>query len=285
MTTLTFKDELTLLGFLSGQGQALTTAKLRSALKPVLRQQSLDFSTLLPRLAELALIEELPRQPRTRSSRWRLAPPGHESMQARLGEGSTRGRGWMMKAARALASGRTLGVTSRMAVTIAGQPDALATFYLATRLGLEFQPGMTTLGLARELAASELGVTNARAETLWNGLIERALGTKAAEENEPCSIEPFSIQVQRAARTATHGWFGPGKLFIHHAWETWRRKTGDPLDLPEFKKRLLAALRAGELGLTRADFTPVLDPIELAQAEIRDGVETFHFLTIEQTTP
>jgi hypothetical protein len=287
MNILTFDDELTLLGLLSGQGQALTTGKLRGALKPVLQKQQLDFSTLLPRLAEFALIEKLPAAPRSRSARWRLAPPGHETLQARLGGGSVKGRGWMMRAARALATARTLGVAPRMAAMIAGQQDALATFYLATRLGAEFQPDMTALSLAREIAAAELDVTNARPEALWREFIKRALGANPVSltggvENGPSGIERFSMQVQRAARATHEGWFGPGKVFIHRVWETWRRAESASLDLPAFKERLLLALRAGHLGLTRADFTSTLAPDDLAQAEIRDGSDTFHFLSVNQ---
>ncbi len=282
MTTLNFLDELALLGFSIGNDQGVTSGKLRDTLKPLLCKRRPDFSALLPRLAELSLIEELPRAPRARASRWRLAVRGRETLESRLGGESSRGRGWMMKAARTLATGRMLAVTPRTATLLASQQDALATFYLATRLGTTFEPGMTTLTLARELAATQLGVMNARPETLWNGLMERALASDPdgeEEAREPGPVEPFSAQLRRAARRTRDGWFGPHKIFIHFAWRAWRRETHETLGLSDFKERLLHLLRTGEIALTRADFTATLDPADLTEAEIRDGGETFHFLT------
>ena len=149
---------------------------------------------------------------------------------------------------------------------------------LAGRLGWTFEPGTTARTLALDVAAEELGAPNAQPESLWQSLLERAASSRAGKQTEP-----FAKQIARAARTAPNeAWFGPRKLFIHRAWEAWQRATEDTgTDLAAFKARLLAALRAGELGLARADFPDANDPADLRASETRYGTETFHFITAE----
>ncbi len=290
MNALTFSESLTLLALLGASEIGFTVAKLREAQRPALANQTADFSAALASLVARGAAEKLTRAPRQRTDRWRLTAAGREALAASLGALPAAGRGALVKAAHALAAAQVLGLAPGAAAAMAASEAALPAYFLAQKLGREFIPGMTGETLARDAAAMALGASNAQPATLRAALLARALHASpplpfAAVFGGPAPArESFSAQTLRAARTApADAWFGPRKLFIHRAWERWRLLASDTAtDLPTFKTRLLAALRAGELGLTRADFTATLAPADLAAAEVRDGGELFHFLTAER---
>jgi hypothetical protein len=103
----------------------------------------------------------------------------------------------------------------------------------------------------------------------------------------PPPTEPpaaFAADVLRAAGAATAGWFGDRKIFVYAVWDQLR---SDPrwsaLTLPAFKAQLLAAHRAGELTLARADLVAAMDPALVAASEIAADGASFHFLVKEPT--
>ena len=78
------------------------------------------------------------------------------------------------------------------------------------------------------------------------------------------------------------GWFGDRKVFVSAVWHELR---GEPrwsaLTLDDFKARLVAAHRAGELVLARADLVAAMDPELVAASEITADGASFHFIVKE----
>lgn len=308
MNPLPLLEALALLALTTRPDADLSASKISEALKPSVATLKGDLAAALAGLVERGFVEKLPRAPRQRGDRWRATSAGREALVAQLGTLlPTSARGAAGKAARALAAAHALGIAPRLAALLATEADALPTYLLARQLGHEFHPGITNArSLAREAAAKALAAGNTQPATLWRSIFQSALAagdempapvgdTKPAPEaddspadshpREPArSAEPFVQQLRNAARLAPEAaWFGSRKLFIYRAWEAWRTIAAeDSDDLAAFKKRLLAALRAGDVGLTRADFTATLNPGDLAASELRDGTETFHFITAER---
>lgn len=269
-------DELLLLFIFANDKEGATLGVLTGELKSF-HSHTVDINSKLTHLAQLGLVGQIPPKKGSRSMKWRLEPPGRERLIQRLGFSPTRKGTWKQKAARALAAVHALKLEPRIAGAIATN-DLLAEYFLAQRLGLEFHASLTADGIGERIAAAALETVNGRSPTLWKGLFRRAFESQLSTSG-PSENQRFVEQVNHTLHTAKDGWFGEHKLFIHRAWETWRSETGETLDLSGFKDRLLIALRAGHLGLARADFTETLDPADLQQAEIRDGEETFHFIT------
>ena len=262
-----------------GAGEnGLTPSGIANALRPLLRVGASPLRAACVRFEQLGLADKV--VPRPRSVRWQINPSGREAAARLLGGAPAHGRNWLIRAARKRGVVHLLGLDERSAAAAAANADTLAACLRAKRRGWTFEPGTTLQNLARDAAAQDLQAANARPASLWKGLLERVLSADAPVRT---GSEPLAAQIARAARTAPdEAWFGPGKFFIHRAWEAWRHATGDSgTDLAAFKARLLAALRAGELGLTRADFPDAIAPAELAAAETRYGAETFHFITAE----
>lgn len=312
---LTFLQFLTALGLATAPESGRTEMDIRKTLgrelAPLFTRRERGPNQTLRDLAERGLVEELPRPPRSRAARWRLLPAGREVLTARLGGAATlEGRGATAKAARLMAMAEALSISPRVADMVLRKRDALLACLLSRHLDEPFDETTTLETLAATVAARALGASNAQIPTLRGALLQRCLAAEGAPlfakhpptvsksngselpedpaaEASPrrgASTAEFLPSVFRAARTAPEeAWFGQGKLFIHRAWEAWRAQSGDTAtDLATFKAQLLAALRTGEIGLTRADFTATLDPADLAAAELRDGAETFHFLTAER---
>jgi hypothetical protein len=269
-------DELLLLFIFANEKEGATLGVLTSELKSF-HSHAVDISSKLSHLAQLGLVGQLPPKKGSRSIKWRLEPAGRERLIQRLGFNPARKGTWKQKAARALAAGHALKLEPRIAGAIATN-DLLAEYFLTQQLGLEFHASLTADGIGERIAAAALETVNGKSPTLWKGVFRRAL--ESHDFTPEASDRPrFVEQINHTLSTAKEGWFGEHKLFVHRAWETWQRETGETIDLSAVKDRLLAALRAGHLGLARADFTETLDPADLEQAEIRDGEETFHFIT------
>jgi len=100
-----------------------------------------------------------------------------------------------------------------------------------------------------------------------------------APEAQPAS---FASDVMRAAGATHEGRFGDRKVFVSAVWHELR---GDPrwseLTLDEFKARLVAAHRAGELVLARADLVAAMDPELVAASQIMADGASFHFIVKE----
>jgi hypothetical protein len=103
-----------------------------------------------------------------------------------------------------------------------------------------------------------------------------------AHDSEPRS---FAGDVLQAAGAVRDGWLGDRKVFVSAIWhELHRNPRWSALTLDEFKARLVAAHRAGELVLERADFVPAMDPELVATSEITVDGASFHFLVKEPVT-
>jgi hypothetical protein len=74
-------------------------------------------------------------------------------------------------------------------------------------------------------------------------------------------------------------------VFVSAVWHELRQ---DPrwsaISLRDFKARLVAAHRAGELSLARADLVAAMDPELVAVSEIISDGASFHFLVKEPAT-
>ena len=127
--------------------------------------------------------------------------------------------------------------------------------------------------LVRQLAAKELGVPRADARALRDGLVR---GWLSGRELGPVA---FVDEVRATARTLRDGAFGERKVFISSVWDHMRRHgPWSALTLDEFKARLLAAHRAGELVLARADLVAAMPAALVAASETGTDGASFHFI-------
>lgn len=125
--------------------------------------------------------------------------------------------------------------------------------------------------------STETGAANADAPA------EHADASSANPEASPGHAEPtFAEAALRAAAAVEDGRFGDRKVFASAAWEVLRRAPAwSGLALDDFKARLLAAHRAGELTLARADLVAAMDPVLVAASEIVADGASFHFVVVE----
>jgi hypothetical protein len=128
-----------------------------------------------------------------------------------------------------------------------------------------------------------------RAPEVTRGIVEPAPDRGVAPSDEPAEPAPaasFAGDALRAAAAVTEGRFGDRKVFVSAAWDELRR---DPrwseLALAEFKARLVAAHRAGELALARADLVAAMDPALVAASEIAVDGASFHFIVLKEPAP
>jgi hypothetical protein len=213
------------------------------------------------------------------------------------------GRGWRTPAARILAAIHVLKLDPYLAPVVKG--EGLLVYFLAKRLGEEFDASTTLVALARRVAASELKLSRGDTAFIWKGVISRGLASPAAEPSvgaaqsgagseihdiadlsDSAALTRFVEEVKRTGRHAKDGWSGSRKLLIHRAWEVWRAGSTDPADLGQFKDRLLRALSAGFIELARADFPMGIKQADLDAALTNYGDERFHFITFyEEARP
>jgi hypothetical protein len=138
--------------------------------------------------------------------------------------------------------------------------------------------------LVRVLAAREVGAPRPELRALRDALVRRwlagrTLGAASAATGEAPS---FAGAVLAAAGTAREGRFGDRKVFVSAVWdELHKRPAWAALALDDFKARLVAAHRAGELTLARADLVAAMDPALVAASEIAADGASFHFLVKE----
>jgi hypothetical protein len=145
--------------------------------------------------------------------------------------------------------------------------------------------------LVRVLAAREVGAPRPELRALRDALVRswlagRTLGEPARAEAAaaPTGAHGFAADVLRAAGETADGWFGDRKVFVSAVWDQLRRARGwSAVTLDEFKRRLIAAHRAGELVLARADLVAAMDPATVAASEIATDGASFHFIVKEPT--
>jgi hypothetical protein len=156
-------------------------------------------------------------------------------------------------------------------------PAELRALFVQRRLGSEAGPPER---LVRVLAAREVDAPRSELRALRDALVRGWLAGRTPGAPAP---EPFAEAVRRAAGEVVDGWFGDRKVFVSAVWDQLRK---DPqwveLGLAGFKAQLLAAHRAGELSLARADLVAAMDPALVAASEIIADGASFHFLVQER---
>lgn len=130
------------------------------------------------------------------------------------------------------------------------------------------------------------GEENAAPEPAQTTTSPHPVIANAASYARPLDLPAFaSAAVAAARRTPPAGWFGDNKVFISHAWQTFRQQPGGQnVDLPAFKQRLVEANREGLLRLSRADLVSAMDPADVRASETRYLNAEFHFILIERAT-
>ena len=155
-------------------------------------------------------------------------------------------------------------------------PAEVRSFFLQRELATE--PGPPEK-LVRLLARREVNAPRS-----GRGILQAALVSGWLEHHEVGAPvdRPFASEVKDVARSVRDGVFGDRKVFIASAWEELRRQPRwTALSLDDFKDRLLAAHRAGDLSLARADLVAAMNPDLVAASEtVTDGA-SFHFILRE----
>lgn len=196
------------------------------------------------------------------------------------------------------ANGKVLGKASEMAVRIAA-----ATVGAGALEGRPRQPIALALGRrwasATKSPVSAHGANGKRepvpAEPLYrpapHGQLPLAIAPPAhshpAAANAPSASNgsgpPKAIdsllEVVRDTipRIGAEGRFGSEKVFVSALWHRMEQARVE-LSLDHFKRWLLTANRDGHLQLARADLVGAMDPVQVAESEIRDRGATFHFV-------
>ncbi|MEZ4236964.1 MAG: hypothetical protein R3F59_12590 [Myxococcota bacterium] len=164
--------------------------------------------------------------------------------------------------------------------------DELAAAVLSARIGAErpLSPSALRKQVPRVLLGVSGGVDALRERLVadWTDPGEAPPEVPAVPDrrDEPDAFDAAAVLA--AARACTTGRFGADKVLVHHVWRAIARPG---LDLDAFKRRLVALNSAGGLALARADLVQLMDPDELARAEIRVGHATFHFVRAGATRP
>jgi len=185
-------------------------------------------------------------------------------------------------------------------------PPEVRAVFVQRLLGSEAGPPER---LVRVLAAREVGAPRPELRALREALVRGWLagltvGAAAPAANQPVPSQPsrsvaseppaaaelapasFAGDVLSAAgATPPDGWFGDRKVFVAAAWHELRKlPRWSALTLDELKHRLIAAHRAGELALARADLVAAMDPELVAASEITTDGASFHFIIKEPAT-
>jgi hypothetical protein len=155
-------------------------------------------------------------------------------------------------------------------------PEIRAVF---VQRALHSEPGPPELQV-RLFAAKTVGAPRAELRVIRDALVRAWCSGKplgAARE-----AQPFASCVREVASVAHDGVFGDRKVFISSVWNELRRSPAwSSLTLDEFKSRLVAAHRAGDLALARADLVAAMDPELVAASETTTDGASFHFIVRE----
>jgi len=150
--------------------------------------------------------------------------------------------------------------------------------------------------LVRQFAAIAVGAVRADLRALRDALGRRWLegvewsrsgaATPAAPARPAPAAPPaptFAQAVKAAAAAESRAVFDDRNVFISAVWRALRgRPPIDRMSLDAFKHALIAAHRAGELALARADLVAVMDPTEVAASETASGEARYHFVVREE---
>lgn len=156
-------------------------------------------------------------------------------------------------------------------------PPEIRSLFFQRELGTDPAPPdrLLRLYVARELQAPRPDARQLRDAVVRAWLEGRNFDQPAASHN-------FATAVRDATQTLQRGIFGDRKVFIAAAFDALRaRPAWTALTLDAFKQRLLAAHRAGELVLARADLVAAMDPALVAASELQADGASFHFVVRE----
>ncbi|CAM4479369.1 hypothetical protein [Corallococcus exiguus] len=107
-------------------------------------------------------------------------------------------------------------------------------------------------------------------------LVESAV--KVAPKTPPTDTVSFARRVLDAAGAVPPtGRFGDNKVFISHVWKALQPEWADR---PAFNEALLAANRAHQLSLGRADLLAAMNPRDITESEVRAAGASFHFVVL-----
>lgn len=147
--------------------------------------------------------------------------------------------------------------------------------------------------MIRLLAARETGAARADLRALREALVRRWLcGQEITSTVHPVGaatvpssdLTTFATAVREAAASSTDGVFGGRKVFIASVWRTVRgHSAAQGLSLDEFKRRLIAAQKAGLVILARADLVSAMDPDAVRESETVHLEARYHFVEREST--
>ncbi|MBX3160667.1 MAG: hypothetical protein KF773_32170 [Deltaproteobacteria bacterium] len=152
-------------------------------------------------------------------------------------------------------------------------PGDIAAHFLARVLGSD--PASFERQV-RRCAAAAVGAPRQELALVKVGLVRLWCEGRALAAAGP---RPFLDAVRELAGRARAGTFGERKVFIAAVWHELRRAPGyAALSLGDFKARLVAAHRAGELALARADLVAAMDPALVAASETTTDGASFHFI-------
>lgn len=176
-------------------------------------------------------------------------------------------------------------------------PPELRALFVQRRLGSDAAPPAPCERLVRVLAAREVGAPRPELRALRDALVRgwlagRTPGSPAQADAAPAAPAvpgdapaPFADAVLRAADAVVDGWFGDRKVFVSAVWDQLRHEPRwAGLGLAGFKADLVAAHRAGQLTLARADLVAAMDPALVAASEIAVDGASFHFVVKERAT-
>lgn len=137
--------------------------------------------------------------------------------------------------------------------------------------------------LVHLLAAKAIGVVRSDLRELRDGLVRLwVTEDHSLSVGKPAPPVEFAAEVRELSRHLRDGVFGDRKVFISSVWNQLRdQPRWSTLSLDEFKQRLVAAHRKGDLVLARADLVAAMDPELVAASETRTDGASFHFIVRE----
>jgi hypothetical protein len=137
----------------------------------------------------------------------------------------------------------------------------------------------------RLYAAKTVGAPRAELRVIRDALVRAWCAGKPLGGPPDAPARPFAALVRAVASAAHDGVFGDRKVFIAAVWNELRRSPAwSSLTLDDFKSRLVAAHRAGDLELARADLVAAMDPELVAASETTTDGASFHFIVREASS-
>lgn len=144
----------------------------------------------------------------------------------------------------------------------------------------EFVPPERALKM---LVARVLNANSIAPRAIREAVIRNAVsGSEIAEEGASGigTMNAFVEQVKAAAEACPLGRYGDRRMFISHLIRSYQQ-TFPMVDPSRFKQQLLQAHRERWLTLARADLQEAMDPVDIAESEVRHMDARFHFLILE----